>query len=57
MCFLVKGLGGVFVSKHTPESSKDIGRAFEALRENQKFGWVFEKIGRVFKKLGPVAVL
>ena len=24
MCFLVKGLGGVFVSKHTPESSKDM---------------------------------
>ena len=43
---------------------QQIGRAFEALRENQnlgrefeKLGRVFEKLGRVFKKLGRVLVL
>ena len=33
-----------------------LGWAFEILRENQKLGWVFEKLSRVFKNLGRVIV-
>ena len=47
-----KTLGWVLVLKHTTEpfkhSAVTLGRAFEALRENQKV-WKFEKLGQFFK--------
>ena len=34
-----------------------VGRAFEALGENQNLSQKFEKFGRVFQKLGHMFVL